>query len=254
MDTVERMEKRSRLFVEVLHRNALVIDAYQDREGLVLEHYIFHMLSICDQAITDIRDKSAYDNIIQHVESDAKGRILKIQRPMSHVLMKSPKFCKYPRNLPPDIGWLEHLTELSLNTCRISGLLPKSIGDCANLQILILSDNHLGGHIPPTLGFLKHLMFLDLSHNHLCGNIPDELGDLTNLVKCYLSHNQFSGPIPSSFGKLHLLMRLGIAVTDSLMLCMLALDHNHLSACLPIGVLQLPSLQLLNVENNKLSG
>lgn len=209
MDTIERVQKRSLLLAEVLHRNAVIIDSYQDREGLVLQHYVFHMLSIPEQLITDIRDKYAYDNIVQHVEIDNKRHILKIQRPMSHVLMKSPKFCKYPRNLPSDIGWLEHLIELSLNTCRISGLLPKSIGDCRSLQILILSDNHLAGHIPSTLGCLHHLTFLDLSHNHFCGSIPEELGNLTCLAKCYLSHNQLSGPIPQSFGKLHQLLRLG---------------------------------------------
>ena len=85
-------------------------------------------------------------------------------------------------------------------TTRDNGyLVPPELGNLAGLTDLSLSVNNLTGEIPPELGSLAGLTFLSLQENELTGEVPPELGNLTELTHLYLRSNHLTGPIPQSF-------------------------------------------------------
>ena len=62
----------------------------------------------------------------------------------------------------------------------LSGEIPPELGSLSNLTDLSLHGNDLSGEIPPELGSLSNLTDLSLHHNELSGEIPPELGSLSN--------------------------------------------------------------------------
>ena len=99
-------------------------------------------------------------------------------------------------HIPPEIGNLVELTDLSFRGNRLTSTVPPELSRLNNLQVLPLNDNELTGSIPSELGSLTNLKELFLSRNQLTGTIPPELSNLPNLDKLFLSDNQFTGCIP----------------------------------------------------------
>ena len=126
-----------------------------------------------------------------------------------------------------------HLTEVDL-----SGSLPPELGNLSGLRQLSLYRNQLTGPIPPSLGNLTHLTWLGLSGNQLTGPIPPSLGNLTNLEALQLDRNQLEGPIP----------RLQSNLTH------LALAQNRLTGPIPPEVGNMTNLEGLHLNDNQLSG
>ncbi|KAK2357501.1 putative LRR receptor serine/threonine-protein kinase [Trifolium repens] len=60
-------------------------------------------------------------------------------------------------------------------SCGIDGNLPPEIGNMRNLVQLSMSRNNLNGLIPRTIKELHYLQYLDLEYNGLQGSIVDEL-------------------------------------------------------------------------------
>ena len=104
--------------------------------------------------------------------------------------------------IPPELGGLASLAELSLGDNRLTGPIPAWLGGLTNLERLSLSQNQLSGSIPTELGSLSKLPVLYLWGNQLAGTIPSELGSLTNLEILALGGNQLTGPIPAWLGSL----------------------------------------------------
>ncbi|PKU77794.1 receptor-like protein kinase 2 [Dendrobium catenatum] len=141
-------------------------------------------------------------------------------------------------HLPPTLGRLSALAELSLVPGSVSGPIPTSISLCSTLRFLALSRNLLSGPIPPSLSSLAHLRVIDLGFNFLSGTIPPLLPRLPSLSTLILAGNRLSGPIPS-FALNSPLVRLD-------------LQHNRLSGQIPVS---LPtSLRYLSLSSNQLSG
>ena len=100
-----------------------------------------------------------------------------------------------------DNGRVTRLLLFSRN--QLSGELPPELGNLANLQQLSIHANQLSGEIPPELGNLASLTHLSLGGNELSGEIPPELGNLADLAFLYLNGNpvervrakQFVGPV-----------------------------------------------------------
>ena len=143
--------------------------------------------------------------------------------------------------IPPELGKLSKLTNLSLWNNQLSSEIPEELGQLTNLQNLHLGDNELIGPIPPELGKLTNLEGLSVGSNELSGSIPSELGKLTSLEGLWLYRNNLSGSIPPELGNLTNLSRL-------------LLDGNELSGSIPSDLGKVTSLELLALSWNELSG
>ena len=144
-------------------------------------------------------------------------------------------------HLPRELGYLEDLQVLELETCDLRGPIPPELGKLANLRILDLSGNRLTGGIPPELGSLANLTHLDLFGNDLTGRIPSEFGSLASLEQVNLSYNGLWGGIPETLGHLS-------------QLTLLALNANELGGGVPPELGNLSSLQVLALWGNTLDG
>ena len=99
--------------------------------------------------------------------------------------------------LPPEIGTLTELVNLSLHHNSLEGEIPSELADLTELTTLYLGGNRLSGEIPAWLGDLADLENLNLSSNQLTGEVPPELTDLPRLKWLALSGNSLSGCIPA---------------------------------------------------------
>ena len=96
-----------------------------------------------------------------------------------------------------EIGALDGLTLLYLDSNQISGHLPLEIGRLTSLIGLSLSSNRLEGPIPAELGALTALTRLHLHKNNFTGELPSTLANLTNLEILSLYGNNFDTDVPS---------------------------------------------------------
>ena len=99
-------------------------------------------------------------------------------------------------SIPPELGSLTELQQLSLSHNRLSGVIPSELDNLWNLWALSLEYNQLTGSIPG-LARLPNLRELMLYHNQLTGSIPPELGNNSRLRRVDLRLNQLSGKIPA---------------------------------------------------------
>ena len=125
--------------------------------------------------------------------------------------------------IPPELGNLTELYELTLNSNTLSGPIPPELGRMTSLTYAYLYDNTLTGSVPAELGLLPSLSTLDVKDNSLSGEIPAEIGDLTNLYGLYLDGNSLSGPVPATLG--------GLTRLNSL-----RLSGNSLTGCIPANL------------------
>ena len=72
----------------------------------------------------------------------------------------------------------------------LTGSIPPEIGNLLNLNNLTLHSNLLTGAIPSAIGNLTNLTKLQLSHNQLTGSIPPELGNLDDLTHLFLNNHE----------------------------------------------------------------
>ncbi|CAD6243608.1 unnamed protein product [Miscanthus lutarioriparius] len=117
--------------------------------------------------------------------------------------------------VPPSIGKLSALIQLSLDENNLTGKIEEWVGNLTKLQHLNLQSNRFNGTIPPSIGHLTQLIYfslaenqftsnlktlsiLNLSHNNLSGLLPVYLNDLESLTKLDLSCNNFRGEIPAN--------------------------------------------------------
>nr|KAJ0207160.1 hypothetical protein LSAT_V11C500243840 [Lactuca sativa] len=175
--------------------------------------------------------------------------------------------------IPTFIG--QKLSKLDLSFNQLNGLIPQSFGKLASLTYLDLQSNRLTVSIPLLIGKLYKL---DLSVNRLNSSIPESLGRLVSLQEISLNSNLLSGPIPVSLGKLDRLQYLDVsnnslegvvseahfAKLSTLMglitsfntrnLGTLLLSNTKISGPLPTWLRKTPTIHLLDLSHNKLSG
>jgi len=89
-----------------------------------------------------------------------------------------------------------HIKKLRLYNNQLTGTLPPEIGNLKQLSQLTLDINQLRGNLPPELGNLTNLESLSLQKNLLSGELPSELEKLKNLRTLLVHKNQLSGSIP----------------------------------------------------------
>jgi len=142
--------------------------------------------------------------------------------------------------IPHSLGRLTELNVLNLRRSGIQGLIPDSLGSCTQLVQLYLGENRLEGGLPSSLAQLKSLRNLHLNKNNLSGPFPEVLTEMPGLLSLDISDNKFSGALPSWLNKL-------------VQLESLAFSNNSFEGSMP-KLDSLVHLISLNFNNNKLSG
>jgi Leucine-rich repeat (LRR) protein len=101
--------------------------------------------------------------------------------------------------IPSELSALSRLASLYLQFNRLTGFIPSEIGILTALQNLVVTSNRLSGPIPSVLGSMTGLGFLDISGNKLNGKANNVFWNAPNmsLVNVDISDNLFSGHIPS---------------------------------------------------------
>lgn len=150
--------------------------------------------------------------------------------------------------IPAWFGNCKSLRWLTLNKNSFTGTIPTELGLLTNNfgmpGVFTLDDNKLTGTLPSELGNLDHITHFTLYGNSLVSTIPSELGKLTAVSELMLHNNNFSGVIPSELGGLSNAVKL-------------QLNGNNLTGSVPAdleGLAWNGSIQVLNVEDNHLSG
>ena len=121
------------------------------------------------------------DGIMEPVELGyavwANGRLVSLDCFLSDIMN-----CNLSGQLPENIGDLEHLEELWLNSNQLTGEIPESLGNLTSLALLYLSDNQFVGNIPESLCNLNiewggtnnwGVEYFNIWGNELCPPYPE---------------------------------------------------------------------------------
>ncbi|XP_030949400.1 probable leucine-rich repeat receptor-like protein kinase At5g49770 [Quercus lobata] len=141
----------------------------------------------------------------------------------------------------PGLDLLLHARHFHLENNKLSGNIPpKLFNSSMSLIHLILRSNKLTGRIPRTLGLVQTLEVIRLDGNSIIGPVPSNLRNLVNVEGLYLSNNNLSGPIPN--------------LTGMNSLNYLEMENTQLQGQVPVSLFSLPNLQSVLLKNNQLNG
>ncbi|XP_028945492.2 probable LRR receptor-like serine/threonine-protein kinase At3g47570 [Malus domestica] len=168
-------------------------------------------------------------------------------------------------SIPPSIGNLTRLIEISLGSNKFHGEIPQELGRLRTLESLNLSINSLGGKIPTNMSHCTQLRVFDLASNKIIGSIPHQLSSWLSLTVLHLRSNNLSGTIPGWIGNFSSLwsLRLGRnnfqgSIPNELghitTLKIFAVGENNLSGMLPSSIYNISSIYKFSVPMNQLHG
>lgn len=146
--------------------------------------------------------------------------------------------------IPQSLKTASGLQNFSANSANITGTIPDFVGPAAfpGLVNLHLAFNALVGGLPSSLaGSLIQSLWVNgqMSEENLSGTI-DVIQNMTSLKEVWLHSNAFSGPLPD-FSGLKDLQRL-------------SLRDNLFTGVVPLSLVNLGSLEVVNLTNNLLQG
>ena len=163
--------------------------------------------------------------------------------------------------LPLGLRRLQHLTTLNISKNRLGNESLNIITQIKSLRELRLADNSLNGMLTPQLSNLKGLEILDVSNNDIITLSPnsDEISKLRvlNVAGNKLSSLPFELLVSLPLIEINAARnRLGGALFPACELRLLDLKtldvaNNALTSILETGAIELPSLQFLNVAENR---
>ena len=135
------------------------------------------------------------------------------------------------------------VTSIDLPGSNLEGTLPYELfsSTYSSLQSLTLNDNDLSGTLPDSIVLMDNLVSLDLSDNNIGSTVPSALFGLTSLTDLVLSNNWFEGQLKAS------------NAGEVAPLSKLILHDNYLTGSIE-GLAGLPSLEVLDLNSNDLSG
>ncbi|KAK9799021.1 hypothetical protein WJX73_008293 [Symbiochloris irregularis] len=143
------------------------------------------------------------------------------------------------------------VTSLALDNTGLNGTLPENLSSITSLETLNISNNALSGTLPRRWSQLSSLQMLNLQDNRLTGELPSQWGGrdvLPELSVLNVGSNRFSGSLPSSWAAEGAMRNLTI----------FSAKGNNISGTLPPVwgryANRFPSLMLLTLDNNSLSG
>eukprot|EP00736_Rhodelphis_marinus_P005498 Rmarinus@m.18087 len=154
--------------------------------------------------------------------------------------------------LPDCLGDLQTLSNLEISQSNITGDIPSALGTIPTLQYLTVRASQLTASALPA-SFVEHpsIAEIDLSFNNMAGEINSYLIALNlcpNIFSLDLSHNDLQSPI----SPIHFVNINGVQRFSSLY--SFKVNNNRITATLPFNMASLPSIAIVDVSNNLLSG
>ncbi|PSS19857.1 Receptor protein kinase [Actinidia chinensis var. chinensis] len=137
--------------------------------------------------------------------------------------------------VPPEIGLLNKLVNLTLVADNLTGPLPMAMSNLTAIKFLNLSSNTFSGELPgDVVVAMTELEVFDAYNNNLTGELPTEFAKLRKLKILHLGGNYFSGEIPEAYAEI-------------LSLEILGLQGNNLVGKIPASLSRLSNLQELTI-------
>ncbi|KAK9277546.1 hypothetical protein L1049_007091 [Liquidambar formosana] len=149
-----------------------------------------------------------------------------------------------PWEIPASLRDASALQNFSATSANIIGKIPDFFGSVTGLAELVnlhMGFNSLEGGLPSSFSgsSIQSLWLNGQKTTKLNGTI-DVLQNMTSLTEVWLLSNDFSGPLPDLSG-----------LKD---LRSLSLRDNSFTGPVPVSLVNLPSLQIVNLTNNLLQG
>ncbi|KAL0695902.1 hypothetical protein Bca4012_063082 [Brassica carinata] len=139
-------------------------------------------------------------------------------------------------------GWFWRIPQLSyvnLSNNNLTGFERSLKPILSSLEHLLGFNNNFMGSIPSFLCGFHHLTTLDFSNNNFNGSIPRCIGNIKSFLSVLnLRHNRLSGSLPENRCK---------------SLRSLDVGHNQLVGKLPKSLIHCSTLEVLNVESNRIN-
>ncbi|CAN6715550.1 unnamed protein product [Malus baccata var. baccata] len=168
-------------------------------------------------------------------------------------------------SIPPSIGNLTRLIEISLGINKFHGEIPQELGRLRTLESLNLSFNSLGGKIPTNMSHCTQLRVFDLVSNKIIGSIPHQLSSWLSLTVLHITSNNLSGTIPGWIGNFSSLRSLNLgsnnfqgSIPNELghitTLKIFAVWENNLSGNIPVSLSNASRLQVIDFAFNEFTG
>ena len=167
------------------------------------------------------------------------------------------------RLLPLGLRRLQHLTTLNLSKNKLTNESLNAITQIKSLRELRLADNALSGALTPQVGYLEELEVLDVSNNAITA-LPPNINENAKLRVLNVAGNKMSS-LPFELLVSIPLIEINAArnrlcgalfptgLPGLLNLKLLDVANNALTSIVGSGGLELPSLQSLNVTENRLT-
>lgn len=155
---------------------------------------------------------------------------------LKHILFDINRFTG---QIPASIGAIPSLTVLRLNNNGFMGPVP-ALNNLTNLQVLMLSNNKLSGPIP-NLTRMGSLENVDISNNSFDpSNVPSWFSDLKSIMTLTMQSVGLSGQLPQKLFSFPQLQHL-------------VLSDNELNGTLDMGNNMSKRLDLVDIQNNKIT-
>ncbi|KAL4578958.1 hypothetical protein LXL04_015092 [Taraxacum kok-saghyz] len=136
-------------------------------------------------------------------------------------------------SIPPEIGILNKLVNITLTSDGLTGELPLEMCNLTSIRFINFSTNAFTGEFPGEIvAAMTELEVFDVYNNNFSGKLPLEFVKLKNLKTLFLGGNFFNGEIPEEYSEFQSLRSLG-------------LQGNELSGRIPWRLSRLSTLEEL---------
>ena len=132
------------------------------------------------------------------------------------------------------------MSSLELQNNRLTGTVPTSLSNWIEPKWLLLGNNELGGEFCVNVRGMQDSVVLSLMNNSFTGRFRFDVS--ISLAVVDLSWNEFSGELSATL------------MSPLVTLQVLMLGHNKFHGRIPPWIWNLPTLQVLDLSNNYLSG
>ncbi|EOA32389.1 hypothetical protein CARUB_v10015659mg [Capsella rubella] len=167
-------------------------------------------------------------------------------------------------NFPEFLKTQHTMRSLDISNNKIDGQVPGWLWTLPNLYNVYISNNTFIGFQRPIKPRLSStLRYFFGANNNFSGKIPSFICALGSLTVLDLSNNKFNGSIPRCMGYFSSTLEVinlrnnrlcgGLPVNISASVKSLDVGHNQLVGKLPRNLVRNSSLEVLNVESNKIS-